>query len=393
MPRFEDDDRHIFFADGLENKVLHAYVDGSFDHTEARSRRSKQAIGVGWAVGVAKKDNLVGYGMAVTYGNPTPNSAVNELRSIIAFLQATTEYFPHFADGSDAPRFIIYGDNQTLMSLLTKIVSGNKPSIGNILRSLGKDYHKIAPYLERFNVSFQWVKGHSTNKLNNFADVSARRMRNIIKDKTIVERIDFLNNLRDVMHITHVISPQEMTYNSLKRYIWNAEPKHYFKSSILWADCHHLEADKGHVAGFSYYSNIKNFKGQRLSLFARDIDSVEMNLRAARVALEAYRHHESFDLHRSIIVRVGSDMVSDTINSIMRGNSVRADLMKNPHNVHEVNRLRKILDSMIVVAIHDGIMAQKNIEQGEFLESLRRAAKNTSRKNAFNYLRRLGETV
>lgn len=393
MPRFEDAEKHIFFADSLEDKVLHAYVDGSFDHKQQSDRHNKQAIGVGWAVGVAKKDSLVGYGMAVAYGTPTPNSAINELRSIIAFLKATNEYFPHLT-GENAPRIIIYCDNQTLISVLVRITeSSNKPTLEEIIRILGKDYHKLSPYLKKFNLTFRWVKGHADNQLNQFADLAARRMRSIISSRVPMHTVNMLEVLRGAMSITSLIRPQDMNYNALKRYIHHADPKKFYKSSIIWVDSHQVKTDKGNLMSVAYYSNINNFRGQRLGHFLREIEPLEAQLRAVRTALDAYMKDRIFNPERSLVIRVESDMVADAINAIMRGSSVRADLMNNVHNVHEVNLLRKKLDSLTVLAIHDGIIARKTDEHGDFVESLRGAAKNASRKNVNAHLRFLESRV
>ncbi|MBC9704964.1 MAG: hypothetical protein H9W81_08310 [Enterococcus sp.] len=347
-------------------KVFDVYIDGSFGSDYTSGAEKLSPYGSGWVM--TDKDvaepQLLGYGMTQFWDTYNPSSEVGELRSIVQFFEGMKRHFPHMLNRSH--KYHVICDNMNLIHMANKSVT-NLDTARSASEKYGKDYARLRSFMAQTNITFEWVKGHATNKFNCFADTmayKAYRMGHLGHE---------LNTLGRFCFITSLI---------IKRKLVGEGEREKLKSEMF------LIRRKLHAPKISVHQNpqlmerwnqgntlrigIASVKSERNNIhqgvvFSKDggkttaigtqvIEDITMSkmalqMRAIQQALFDYRTAEGVDVSTPLTILTNIKSIPPIINSLRKGVIPNTSCAK---LVAEIENMKALMTGMTIRAVFDG---------------------------------------
>jgi len=138
------------------------YTDGSANNNVKNGNRRG-----GWAAVFVSKNDKKLWHMAGGNANTTNNRM--EMMAVLEALKYADTLFDHIT---------VYSDSQYLVNGITKWIYGWLKNNWKNGRVKNKDlWEQLLDFVNRDDIEFRWVKGHSKNRWNRHADRIARRAR------------------------------------------------------------------------------------------------------------------------------------------------------------------------------------------------------------------------
>ena len=322
---------------------LEVYVDGSFNGSYGQMKR-RVPVAAGWAIADKNKE-LVGYGVSTFKAKFTPSSEKNELRSMVAFLDAMQESFPERIN-RDFPVTLIC-DNKSLVVALTQASEHEKISRRFHGRH-GDDYLSLLYYISVMDLDFKWVKGHNSNRFNCLADTMARKaFRAVTSDGSfpIKARRHYLLNALDAFGS---YTGQKITSNQLRNTVSRQGHAILAEVPTLWVGVRKVEHKGRTFAGFSFTDTALGFKGSRGGVFLNQYNDLYLAVRAVNYALSEHAKHGPTE--SSLLIRVDNAEAAALVNTIGRDRKWNIAL-KNVGLRHEVEKLKVLMKSQHVISL------------------------------------------
>lgn len=323
---------------------LKVYVDGSFNGGYGQMKR-RVPMAAGWAISDVADKKLVGYGISTFKVRFTTSSEKNELRSMVAFLDALAENAPEKIKRGYSVSLIC--DNKELIDGLKRAYKDENFS-RHFYNRHGDDYLRLLYYISAMDLKFQWVKGHSSNKFNRLADLMARKA-----FRTITSSGHFGGEQRRAYMQMALVDfgsydGGKMTTRQLKGFV--AQKGIGFLDSIatLWINMERVEHEGRTFAGFSFTDGWRKVQGTKGGVFLSKPNSFYLSVRAVNYALSQYVNNVEKD--KTLLIRIHDKQVVGLINTLGRGRRYNVAL-KNTSLQREVDKMLALIKDKHVIAM------------------------------------------
>lgn len=385
--KIETADRFAVINNPHHVKVFDVYIDGSFKSGYTSDNTKNSPYGSGWALVTREtaKPKLLGYGMTQFWDTYSPSSEVGELRSILQFFRGLEENFPHMLD--QRHKYYVICDNTNLVQIANKSTI-NTDTLRSAEEKYGEDYQQLLQFAKKTNITFEWVKGHASNKFNCFADTmayKAYRVGHLEHELSSLERFCFITD-----QIVKRKLMDQQSLENLKSEIFIARKKLYARRISAGQSVEEMEAWKQgnsiHVGSTSILSENNYHQGIVISLDGgktmisgtktitdEGSSKIEIQLRAIQQALFAYRAAHGTDTALPLTVHTNIKAIPHIINSLRKGvfPNTSSSLTKEIENLKMLMigmKVRSVYDGGLVVsrmASHALRLAQKSINQSQ----------------------------
>ena len=359
MATIETESTYAFIKDDVCGEIP-VYIDASYAFNENLGRRAYAPFASGWSI-EGHAGIPFGYGMTLLWDIPTRDSAIAELRTILAFLDNLHDNFPQMLTRSNV--FHIHCDNLVLITQINNASTDEDFSRKSFLK-YGKDYARLVYYMTRTKLKFSWVKGHATNEYNRLADLLARRCFQAAVAETPLVDVERRDYIRGVL-ITKKMVPEatsgedavfafEMTKKKHQKYIEAGETKIWKTGAEL------LLGFKAHTkalparGGFAYLIPETSEHGYTVESI-ESVAPLAMQARAVHYALFSYRMSEGVDLSVPLTIRTSLSRIPSIVNLLSKG--LEPPYKKSDTVLHnEIESLKVMLSGMKVrvVSEHSG---------------------------------------
>lgn len=322
---------------------LEVYVDGSFNGSYGQMKR-RVPVAAGWAIADADK-KLVGYGVATFKAKFTPSSEKNELRSMVAFLDAMQESFPERINRTFPISLIC--DNKSLVVALSQAAENEKISRRFHARH-GDDYMSLLYYISVMDLTFKWVKGHNANRFNCLADVMARKAFRTITAEGAFSMNDRKTYVENALRAFGSHAGKRITSKQLRNTIINHGPAILAEIPTIWVGVRKVEHDGRTFAGFSFTDTELGFTGSRGGVFLNKYNDLYLSVRAVNYALT--EHIKRGSKETSLLLRIENAEAAALVNTISRDHKWNIAL-KNVGLRHEVEKLKELIKYQHVISL------------------------------------------
>lgn len=320
---------------------LNVYVDGSFLVRGAIVTR-RVPVGSGWAIEGAD-GSLAGYGVSVFKARHTVSSEHQELRSMVAFLDAMQESFPDFINRER--KVVLHCDNTSIVDALSSSYR-SEPASRLLAERYGNDFVRILYYISMMNLSFEWVKGHAENKFNRMADRLARS-----GYRSMLNHGGFNGEGRQkcIMDALSIFKNGKLTQVQVKNMVSRLGMEALKEVPTVFVDTYHTKHQGRIVAGFAFSDGEGIRKGVRGGVFIKDNEDVLfLSLRAVNYALQQIV--SAGKKHQTILIRVKHSETAELINLFAKGAKLKRR-RKNAKVAGEVDKLMALIAKQHTLAI------------------------------------------
>lgn len=373
--KIETADRYAVIKNPYHAKVFDVYIDGSFN-TEEISVTAP--YGSGWAMvdkyssvtKYASRKKLIGYGMTQFSDTHSTSTSVGELRSIIQFFEGIEQHFPQMMNRKHT--YHVHCDNLNLIKNLNKS-QVNQDSARSAQKRYGKDYQIILSFIQKTNIFFNWVKGHSTNEFNCFADALAYKAYQYAKapgKMTKLERFDFIVHSvisRNLLSYTDKeelrrkweqvrngveSSEDQLEAPKVKRKKNPAEDKKWRlgKQLLVSTAAAETEDDTHQGVVFSMDEGVNLTSGVTI-IPGSELHKTVVHLRGIQKALFAYRTAEGVDTSVPVTIRTNVKSIPRLIDSPEEAEGM--NIVFCPELEKEIENLKMLMTGMQIRIVGD----------------------------------------
>lgn len=335
MNLLETKTSYVWLEDIEDLKDIEVYVDGSFNFLPEHANRASSFFGAGWSIKAGS--HLAGYGVNLFEDTPTPSSALSELRSILSFLDTMHQHFPGVLEDR---KVTIVCDNAGIVRGVSESMLNEEWSRRS-WELYGKDFARIVYYLKTMNLSCQWVKGHADNEFNQVADILARkayRMMSAGRTWGLKARREWIDSTISPYRLRLGKFDQENLSSPAELLKFISVHGIHSEIPVIWVNTHLETKDGMNISGISHVNNDGRISGSKAVVSARRFMPHCMEMRALRYALIEYKKDAKTDIENTIIVRLQSDFVIETIHNMMNGTIPKVN-RRNDRLKHEVDML------------------------------------------------------
>lgn len=329
---------------GHEGDML-VYVDGSFNGSYGQMKR-RVPMASGWTISDSTGKSLLGYGISTFKVKFTTHSDKNELRSMVAFLESLHESFPEKINRAYNVSLIC--DNKELIDGLNLSLEDEKFSRRFYARH-GDDYLRLLYYISAMKLTFDWVKGHSSNKFNRTADLMARKAFRAMTTFGYFGGEQRRGYLQVAMAEFGSYNGGKLTTKQLKNIVSQKGTGILDSISTLWINMEKEEHEGRTFTGFSFTDGTMMTQGTKGGVFLSKPNSFYLTVRAVNYALSQYA--DGVEKDKTLLIRVPNNQVVGLINTLGRGRRYNV-AKKNTSLQREVDKMLDFIKGKHVIAMN-----------------------------------------